>query len=134
VTLTAIVGLLAQLAPAPAGAATPCGERVLVDWWNDGRIDRVYALHCYQNAIDRMPADIRDYTDAAEVIDRALQSAVRNAPPSARARLAADAGPSSTSRTALVLALAGGTLVLLLAAALSWLARRGPLGRTPPRR
>jgi hypothetical protein len=133
VTLTAVAGLLALLAPAPAGAASPCGERVLVDWWNDGRIDRVYALHCYEDAIDRMPADIRDYTDAAEVIDRALQSAVRNAPPSARARLAADA-PSSASRTALVLALGGGTLVLLVAAALGWLARRGPLGRTPPRR
>jgi hypothetical protein len=115
----------------PAAAAPPCGEQVLVDWWNDGRIDRAYQLHCYEDAIDRMPADIRDYTNAAEVIDRALQSAVRSSPASARP---AAAGASSSSRTVLVVALVGGTLALLVAAALGWLVRRGPLGRTPPPR
>jgi hypothetical protein len=33
----------------------------------------VYALDCYEAAIDAIPADLRDYTDAADVIARAFQ-------------------------------------------------------------
>jgi len=62
---------------APAGAATtPCGKKVLDDWWDNGRVDRLYPLHCYEEAIDGIPADIRDYSDAEAVISRALQAAV----------------------------------------------------------
>ena len=49
---------------APAGAITPCGKKVLNDWWDNGRVDRLYPLHCYEEAIDSIPADIRDYSDA----------------------------------------------------------------------
>ena len=77
----AVLALLAALAvvlsaPAPATAATPCGEKVLADWFDNGRIDRLYPLHCYEEAIDAIPADLRDYADAEEVINRALQAAV----------------------------------------------------------
>ena len=61
----------------PAGAATtPCGKKVLNDWWDNGRVDRLYPLHCYEEAIDGIPQDIRDYSDAEQVISRALQAAV----------------------------------------------------------
>jgi len=75
------VGGLAALSflaiAAPAGAATtPCGKKVLDDWWDNGRVDRLYPLHCYEEAIDGIPADIRDYSDAESVISRALQAAV----------------------------------------------------------
>jgi hypothetical protein len=60
-----------------AAAATPCGKKVLGDWFDNGRIDRLYPLHCYEEAIDAIPDDIRDYADAEEVISRALQSALR---------------------------------------------------------
>jgi hypothetical protein len=75
------VGGLAALSflamAAPAGAATtPCGKKVLDDWWDNGRVDRLYPLHCYEEAIDSIPADIRDYSDAESVISRALQAAV----------------------------------------------------------
>jgi hypothetical protein len=75
-----VVGALAALSflavAAPAGAITPCGKKVLDDWWADGRVDRLYPLHCYEEAIDSIPPDIRDYSDAESVISRALQAAV----------------------------------------------------------
>jgi hypothetical protein len=60
-----------------ADAATPCGKKVLADWFDNGRIDRLYPLHCYEEAIDAIPADIRDYANAEQVISRALQLALR---------------------------------------------------------
>ena len=38
---------------------------------------KTYALPCYEEAIDALPTDIRDYTNAEDVITRALSSAVR---------------------------------------------------------
>ena len=60
-----------------AAAATPCGKKVLGDWFDNGRIDRLYPPHCYEEAIDAIPDDLRDYADAEEVITRALQSSLR---------------------------------------------------------
>ena len=72
------VGVLVALSvTGPASAATtPCGKKVLNDWWDNGRVDRLYPLHCYEEAIDGIPQDIRDYSDAEQVISRALQAAV----------------------------------------------------------
>ena len=79
----AVAGILAVLASAlvalgaPGTAmASPCGDKVLADWFDNGRIDRIYPLHCYEDAIDSIPADLRDYANAEEIIDRALQAAV----------------------------------------------------------
>jgi hypothetical protein len=63
---------LAALALPTAAVASKCGDQVLQDWADNGRIDGVYALRCYQDAIDDIPADIRDYANAEEVISRAL--------------------------------------------------------------
>ena len=84
-TLRALLAFVTMLASAfvalsltgTAAAATPCGKKVLADWFDNGRIDRLYPLHCYEEAIDAIPDDIRDYADAEEVISRALQSALR---------------------------------------------------------
>lgn len=62
---------------ATAAKGTPCGKKVLADWFDNGRIDRLYPLHCYEDAIDAIPEDIKDYADAEEVISRALQGALR---------------------------------------------------------
>jgi hypothetical protein len=62
---------------AAAAEATKCGDKVLADWFDNGRIDRLYPLHCYEEAIDAIPSDLRDYADAEEVISRALQFALR---------------------------------------------------------
>ena len=79
--LAAVITALALTALTLAGAATAaasskCGEQVLADWFDNGRIDRLYPLHCYEEAIDAIPNDIRDYADAEEVISRALQAAL----------------------------------------------------------
>jgi hypothetical protein len=60
-----------------AAGATPCGKKVLADWFDNGRIDRLYPPHCYEDAIDAIPDDLRDYADAEEIITRALQSSLR---------------------------------------------------------
>jgi hypothetical protein len=60
----------------PASAATPCGKKVLADWFDNGRIDRLYPLNCYEEGIDAIPSDLRDYADAEEIITRALQAAL----------------------------------------------------------
>jgi len=78
--LGALVGVLAAVVAltAPATAmASPCGDKVLADWFDNGRIDRLYAAHCYEDAIDAIPRDLRDYANAEEVILRALQSSLR---------------------------------------------------------
>ena len=78
VSALVVVNVVAALSvTSSAGAATPCGKKVLGDWFDNGRIDRLYPLHCYEDAIDAIPADIRDYADAQDVISRALQSALR---------------------------------------------------------
>jgi hypothetical protein len=60
-----------------SGAATHCRQQVIQDWSDNGRVDRTYALECYEQAMRTMPPEIRDYSDAPEVIDRALTLAVR---------------------------------------------------------
>lgn len=62
---------------ASASAAASCRQQLIADWSDNGRVDRVYALDCYQQAIEAMAPDIRDYTDAQETIELALTQAVR---------------------------------------------------------
>jgi hypothetical protein len=115
------------LSVAPAVAATPCAERVIADWSDNGRIDGVYALDCYQSAIDAIPVDLRDYTNAADVISRALTEASRQDPPNGGAAGARSSDPfeavpvadtSSASSVPLPLILVVVVSVLLLAAGL----------------
>lgn len=80
-TLFALVALALSAVAAltvasPAMAATDCGKKVLADWFDNGRIDRLYKLNCYEEAIDAIPDDLRDYADAEDVITRALQAAL----------------------------------------------------------
>src|SRR5262249_27540535 len=66
--------LLAALSVAgPAAAAKKsCGDAVVADWYGDGRVDKVFPLHCYQEAIRSLPVDVLDYSNAKEDILRAL--------------------------------------------------------------
>ena len=73
----AVSGFAALSTGSPASAATECGKKVLADWFDNGRIDRLYPLNCYEEAIDAIPDDLRDYADAEDVITRALQAALR---------------------------------------------------------
>ena len=71
--MVVLAGIAALIAPSTA-MASACGDKVLDDWWDNGRIDRVYAIQCYRDAIDSIPADLRDYANVEEVITRALQA------------------------------------------------------------
>lgn len=82
VAVVLLSALVALVAATPASAAKSCAEQVIDDWW-DGRIDGTYKLHCYDDAIEILPRDVRDYSSAEDDINRALQAALRNqaAPP-----------------------------------------------------
>lgn len=75
---TAFLALLAVASP--AGAAKSCGRAVIDDWYDDGRVDGTYPLHCYDDAIKILPPDVRDYSSAKEDIQRALTFRKRGEP------------------------------------------------------
>jgi hypothetical protein len=126
------------IAPSPSNATEPpCSQRVLGDWSDNGRIDRAYALPCYEEAIAAMPTDIRDYTNAQDVIDRAMTNVVRGKSmvPAADAEVldTQGAGPIDASGALPVpvplVVLFGLALALLTAGALGRVGRRAMLGR-----
>jgi hypothetical protein len=78
VLLATLVSVL--VAASPASAAPSCGRQVIDDWYDDGRVDGTYALHCYDDAIENLPRDVRDYSSAKEDIERALQAKLRGEP------------------------------------------------------
>ena len=81
--LAAAALVLVLGAAGPAAAATPCGKKVIDDWYDNGRVDGSYPLRCYDDAIDALPRDVRDYSSAKDDISRALQARMngREAPP-----------------------------------------------------
>ena len=133
-----LAGTLALAGSAtPVGAAPPCGEQVVEDWRDNGRIDGLYKLHCYEDAIAAIPSEIRDYTDAEDVIRQAYLSAGGgNRPPPAPPTdepgqddqppvAAPGIDTSSTSDIPFpVLVLGALALVLLGAGALGYVSRR----------
>jgi hypothetical protein len=77
-SLAAAVLAAAAAVPAQASAASspPCWKQVINDWF-DGRIDRVYPLRCYREAIARLPEDVEVYSDAEREINAAMLAAAR---------------------------------------------------------
>ena len=54
--LTLVLGLSSRSrSPAPPPRQDSVREEVLNDWYDNGRIDRLYPLHCYEEAIDAHP-------------------------------------------------------------------------------
>jgi hypothetical protein len=106
VAAAAIAAALLAL-PAPALAAG-CGDAVVADWRDNGRIDGVYAPRCYRTAVARLPEDVRVYSSAQNDITRALQARVEK---SAQTEASTDASGTSPFKLPLLIA---GTLALLL--------------------
>ena len=89
--LAATIALTLLVGPSPAAAASKsCADQVVADWYGDGRVDKIFPLHCYQEAIRSLPVDVLDYSNAKEDILRALQFARQNKP---------DPGPSGGEPT-----------------------------------
>ena len=81
--MAALAVAAALVTTAAALAAPSCGTRVIDDWYDNGRVDGTYPVHCYDDAIDALPRDVRDYSSAKDDIQRALQARLRgeDAPP-----------------------------------------------------
>ncbi len=71
---------LAAATPAHASSSASCAKQVIADWFDNTRIDKIYPLHCYREAIKILPVDVRDYSSAREDILRALQYAQQGKP------------------------------------------------------
>lgn len=74
---TLVVQALLAALPSPASAAEVCWKVLVNDYWADGRLDRTYSVSCFRDAIDNLPPDVREYSDASDDLRRALAGAVR---------------------------------------------------------
>jgi hypothetical protein len=77
-------------APVASAKAKTCAEQIVADWYGDGRVDKVFPRHCYQEAIRSLPVDVLDYSNAKEDILRALAFARKGKP---------DPGPAGAGST-----------------------------------
>lgn len=75
--LLAGLGLLLSLGSSTAAAATPCWRVVLDDWVDNGRFDGVYPPACLNEALRRVPEDIRAYSDFEDRLKQARLDAFR---------------------------------------------------------
>lgn len=78
-TVFALAGALVFAAGVgQASAAQPCWRAVINDWYDNGLIDAQYQVHCYREALQHAPGDLRMYSDLPEKVGRALQTALRS--------------------------------------------------------
>ena len=158
----AAVLLTAGIAAGTAAAKQPsCSKQVVNDWYENGRVDKIYPLACYRDAIKSLPVDVIDYSNAKEEIGRALAYAKQGKPDpgpkpttsttstgtTSTGTTSTDAATTATEATVdtsgpssvpIPLIVLGGLAVLLLAAgSAGYLARRAKAGKgdddgTPP--
>ena len=86
----------------------------------------------YEEAIAGLPADLRDYTDAEDVITRALTTAVRASDgkePRQNTQASAAAASPGSSTPLPLLVLVGLSFALLAAGGLAYISRRRQAGR-----
>lgn len=69
--IAAAMAAVALIAAGPAMAKEPCW-RTLIDDWYDGRIDNVYPVSCYRDALENQPVEIAQYSSLEDDINRAL--------------------------------------------------------------
>ncbi len=74
--LTALLAGVVALIPATASAAT-CWKELVNDYWADNRVDRTYPISCYREAMEALPRDVVEYSDAQDDLRRALLAAIR---------------------------------------------------------
>jgi hypothetical protein len=132
--------LCALVAATSASAASPpCADAILAEWLETNEVESVYPLDCYQAAIDAIPQDLEDYTNAADVIARAFQRAAGRRlertpqgpvePPSEPAAAPAVDTSSTTSIPIPLLVLGGMSLALLVSGGVGYVSRRRRDGR-----
>jgi opacity protein-like surface antigen len=163
VLLAAGVGSAAAAHDSAQPQSADCYKQVINDWENNGRIDNIYAPPCYTQAIQHLNQypDIKGYSNVIQDIQAALYAVLHeegrgggggpsgptsspstNLPGTSTSK--SDGGPinwlsnhlapgNAQSVPLPLLVLGGLALLLLLAAAGTWLARRIQTNRMKPR-
>ena len=75
--LALIAAVVALAGPGTASAATPCWQQLVNDYWADFRVDKVYPVSCYREAMEALPRDVEEYSDAQDDLRSALLAAIR---------------------------------------------------------
>ena len=58
-----------------ASADIPCWKQLMNDWYAPP-IKHMYPIHCYRDALNHLPTDVEEYSNAREDILRAMQEAI----------------------------------------------------------
>ncbi len=74
------VVLAAALSAAPGAVASP-GSQAITDCNTHGRLTRHYTVSQLHDALSRMPAVVKEYTDCYDVVQRALLADVAGSHP-----------------------------------------------------
>ena len=83
-TIVLAAGVFVAVLAIGAGPASAkaCWTTVVDDWYDNNRLDGVYSQACLREAINKIPDDLRTYTNIEEVIRAYRIQASRAAPPS----------------------------------------------------
>ena len=150
----ALAGGVLGVGKAQARTFSTCSNALIHDWYVDGRVDKTYPVHCYREALKDIPEDQLIYGTLRDDLTRALQSVIRkhngkvgpNTPVPGSDQnggggplggggggkgggffhwVAGKLGPSTADTIPIPLLVLGGlALTLMLAAAVSFFARR----------
>jgi hypothetical protein len=75
-TAALAAGTATATAAGSAARSKPACWKVLINDWYDGRIDGIYEIHCYREALQHLPADVDTYSSARDDIKQALQKRI----------------------------------------------------------
>jgi hypothetical protein len=150
------IAVVAAACSTATAAKTPCWKTLINDWY-DGRIDNIYAVQCYRDALTHLPQDVSTYSSARDDINHALQQRILlgpngggkkgggggTSPPSTSGRnggtgpvneAIGSLGPKdATSVPIPLIVLAGVAFLLLAAGSAGFVARRMRGRKIPPR-
>ena len=80
IALAVVGAALTGTAAAKQKPKQSCAKQVIADWYDDGRVGKLYKLECYRQAIASLPSDVIDYFNAKQEIGRALAYAKQGKP------------------------------------------------------
>lgn len=75
--LLLLTALLVFVLPGTANAAAPCKDKVVSDWYRDGKIASTYPIGCYRAALKHIPADAEIYSSLRDDVNAAMRAAMR---------------------------------------------------------
>jgi hypothetical protein len=75
--MTLFLAVIFGAVPSVASAAD-CWKELVNDYWADNRVDRTYPISCYREAMEKLPRDVQEYSDAQDDLRRALLAAIQD--------------------------------------------------------